>query len=184
LTSLAKRCLETEGTDPNAVDDKGRTALWWAVEKNHEPMVILLLGAKDIKPNLKDNDDGMSPFLVAVKNGHVSMVDIFLRDTRIVWSSKDNDGRTPLSWAAGSGLEDVVRLLLTNNDIRVAIDSRDNTSHQTPLLWAARKGHAKVVKLLLEKAASPNATDLSDGRSALSWAAGNGHEETVALLLE
>jgi ankyrin repeat protein len=184
LTSLAKQCLDTEGTDPNAADGKGRTALWWAVEKNHEPMVNLLLGAKDINPNLKDNDDGMSPFLVAVKNRQVSMIDIFLRDTRIIWNSKDNDGRTPLSWAAGSGFEDVVGLLLTNNDIRVAIDSRDNTSHQTPLLWAARKGHAKVVKLLLGEAASPNARDLSDGRSALSWAAGNGYEETAALLLE
>jgi ankyrin repeat protein len=184
LTFLAKQCLHTEGTDPNAVDGKGRTALWWAVEKNHEPMVNLLLSAKNINPNLKDNDDGMSPFLVAVKNGHVSMVGIFLRDTRISWCSKDNDGRTPLSWAAGSGLEDVVGLLLTNNDVRVAIDSRDNTSHQTPLLWAARKGHAKVVELLLGGAASPNASDLLDDRSALSWAAGNGHEETTALLLE
>jgi ankyrin repeat protein len=184
LTSLAKQCLHTEGTDPNAVDGKGRTALWWAVEKNHEPMVNLLLGAKNINPNLKDHDDGMSPFLVAVKNGHVSVVDIFLRDTRISWCSKDNNGRTPLSWAAGSGLEDVVGLLLTNSDIRVAIDSRDNTSRQTPLLWAARKGHAKVVKLLLGEAASPNARDLLDDRSALSWAAGNGHEETATLLLE
>jgi ankyrin repeat protein len=184
LTSLAKQWLDTEGTDPNAVDGKGRTALWWAVEKNHEPMVKLLLGAKDINPNLVDNVDGMSPFFIAVKNGHVSMVNIFLRNTRIVWNSKDNDGRTPLSWAAGSGLEDVVELLLKNNDIRGAIDSRDNASHQTPLLWAARKGHAKVVKLLLGEAASPNASNLLDSRSALSWAAGNGHEETVAFLLE
>jgi ankyrin repeat protein len=184
LASLAKRCLETERADPNAVDSKGRTALWWAAKKNHEPMVTLLLGAENINPNLKDNDDGMSPFLVAVKNGHVSMVSIFLRDERIFWSLKDKDGRTPLSWAAGSNLEDIVGLLLANNDIVATIDSSDNISGQTPLLWAARKGHAKVVKLLLGKAASPSATDSSDGRSALSWAAGNGHEETVALLLE
>jgi ankyrin repeat protein len=184
LTFLARQCLKMKETDLNAVDDKGRTALWWAVEKDHESMVSLLLDAKDTNPNLEDKEKGMSPFLVAVRNGRTRVVEDFLQVTGITWNSKDKDGRTPLSWAAGSGLEHVVKLLLTNNAICDAIDSRDNNSKQTPLLWAARKGHANVVQLLLGKAASPNATDGSEGRSALSWAAGNGHKETVEVLLE
>ncbi|KAI3326496.1 hypothetical protein HD806DRAFT_551522 [Xylariaceae sp. AK1471] len=59
---------------------------------------------------------------------------------------RDNDGQTPLLWAAWNGHEAVVRLLLAtkgvNPDIRVKYG-------RTPLWWAARHGHEAVVKLLL-----------------------------------
>ena len=60
--------------------------------------------------------------------------------------SKDNDGQTPLSWAANRGHEAVVRLLVERDD--VAADSGDNLHGRTPLSWAATGGHEAVVKLL------------------------------------
>jgi ankyrin repeat protein len=63
--------------------------------------------------------------------------------------SKDNDGRTPLSWAAGLENEAVVELLLENG---AELESKDNDG-RTPLSWAAGLENEAVAKLLLEKGA-------------------------------
>ena len=94
--------------------------------------------------------------------------------------SKDNGGRTPLSWAAEEGREAVVKLLLSRSD--VVADSQDSYG-RTPLLWAASLGNEAVVKLLLSQsdvvADSPDKT----GRTPLSWAVMSRHEAVVKLLL-
>jgi ankyrin repeat protein len=62
-------------------------------------------------------------------------------------NSKDEDGRTPLSWAAKEGHEAVVKLLLAISTIEV--NSKDKNG-QTPLSYAVEERHKAVVKLLLE----------------------------------
>ncbi|KFZ23699.1 hypothetical protein V502_01827 [Pseudogymnoascus sp. VKM F-4520 (FW-2644)] len=91
---------------------------------------------------------------------------------------KDDDGRTPLSWAAGNGHEDVVKLLLVNN---AEVNLKDTLYGQTPLSWAS--GHGTVVKLLLVNGAEIDSKDIT-GRTPLSLAANTGQEAVLKLLIE
>ncbi|KAH6983913.1 hypothetical protein EDB80DRAFT_625396 [Ilyonectria destructans] len=87
------------------------------------------------------------------------------------------DGRTPLSWAAQEGHEAVIKLLLENG---ADLESKDN-SGWTPLSLAAQEEHEAVVKLLVEKGADLESKDNS-GRTPLSWAAREGHAAVIKLL--
>jgi hypothetical protein len=92
---------------------------------------------------------------------------------------KDNDGRTPLSWAAEKEHEAVVKLLLEKG---AGLETKDEYG-QTPLSWAAEHGHEAVVKLLLEKGAELETKD-KYSQTPLSRAVEDGHEAVVKLLLE
>ena len=94
--------------------------------------------------------------------------------------SKDDWGRTPLSWAAGNGHKTVVQLLLEQN---VEADSKDSRG-QTPLFWAAQNGHVAVMQLLLECDNVEADSKDNEGQTPLFEAAQRGHEAVVQLLLE
>jgi ankyrin repeat protein len=93
---------------------------------------------------------------------------------------KDNDGRTPLSLAAGYRHEAVVKLLL----MKAGVDPNSYDKHgRTPLWWAAASGHEAVVRLLLAKdGVDPDSKD-KYGRTPLWCAAAKGHEAVMKLLL-
>jgi len=95
--------------------------------------------------------------------------------------SKDNNGRTPLSWAAEGGYEAVVKLLAERDDVDA--DLKDNDGW-TPLSWAAARGHEAVVKLLAERDDVDADSKGNIGWTPLSWAAERGHEAVVKLLAE
>ena len=96
-------------------------------------------------------------------------------------NSKDNYGRTALSWAAVNGHKVVVKQLLAVDGVNV--NSKDNDGGQTALSRAAEKGHEAVVKQLLAvDGVDVNSKD-NRGRTALSWVVEKGHEAVVKQLL-
>ncbi|GKU08907.1 unnamed protein product [Fusarium langsethiae] len=90
--------------------------------------------------------------------------------------SKDKDGRTRLSYAAGGGDDEVVWLLLTRSDVEV--HSRDNMGG-TPLLRAAKKGHEMVINIILARGNVRNHLKDNHGRTPLSHASEGGHRAAV-----
>ena len=96
-------------------------------------------------------------------------------------NSKDEFGRTSLSWAAFEGHEAVVKLLLARHDVEA--DLKDAWG-RTPLSWAAESGRKAVVKLLMERKGVEVDSKDEQGQTPLSRAAMNGHEAVVKLLME
>jgi len=98
-------------------------------------------------------------------------------------NAADCMGSTALTWAAGRGQEEVVRVLLEREGVNP--DQADTRDGRTPLSWAAECGHKGVVKMLLEREdVNPNTADTFHGQTPLLWADGSGHEGIVKMLLE
>jgi ankyrin repeat protein len=114
----------------------------------------------------------------AAKQGDLAKVRALLESNPDLVSSKDDDGNTPLFWAAARGHADVAELLLANH----AEVNAKNNSGSTPLKQAAFGGRADVVELLLANGAEVNAKS-DNGMTALHDAAGGGYTEVTKLLL-
>lgn len=89
----------------------------------------------------------------------------------------DDAGRTPLSWAAGSGADDQVAYLLGRGADPTAADQLG----RRPLHFAVFSGDEKVVQLLLSASADVNAQD-SLGTTPLMYACAKNHGEIVQTL--
>jgi hypothetical protein len=81
--------------------------------------------------------------------------------------SKDRYGRTPLLWAADSGHEAVVKLLLETG--KAEADLKDEFG-RTPLWWASEKGDEAAVKLLLGTGKVKADSKGPGNHTPLSWA--------------
>ena len=91
----------------------------------------------------------------------------------------DEQGKTPLHYAAQNGHGEAVKLLIE------ACAEKDAPDRElmTPLSWAAGQGHLDVVRLLLDVGAEKEQADV-DGSTPLHYAAGEGALEIVRLLIE
>ncbi|KAK6519303.1 hypothetical protein TWF281_003138 [Arthrobotrys megalospora] len=169
-----------KGVDPNVLEDD-RTALSFAVRGNNKEVVDLLL-AQGIDPVFKD-----STLLEVLNPGSVwrrreknatALVKLLL-EKGVDPDPKDDNNRTPLSFAAENSDREVVELLLKKG---VNPDLKDDNS-RTPLSFAAKSSDREVVELLLKKGVDPNSKD-SYGRTPLSYAAEMLDTTVVRLLVE
>ena len=95
--------------------------------------------------------------------------------------SADEDGRTPLSYAAEFGRAGTVKLLLERKDVDPDLS---NKYGRTALSYAAESGRVGVVKLLSQRGDVNSDSPDCRGRTPVSYAAGSGREGVVELLLE
>ena len=93
--------------------------------------------------------------------------------------ARDDDGNTPLHWAAYGGHAEAVGALVKAGSDPAARDKYGNT----PLHEAAYGGHAEAVGALVKAGADPGARD-SYGLTPLHEAANQGHVEAVGALVK
>ena len=186
------RKLIAAGSDVNAPEPDGTSALLWAAHQGSPELVALLLEA-GASPNAANNF-GVTPLLEASRYGDVATIKALL-DGGADASAAAREGETPLMAAARAGSLEAVNLLIERG---ANVNAAESLQDQTALMWAAAEGHVAVVDALLDHGADANlkarASELtkrstradypSGGFTALHWAVRNGDEAVVRRLVE
>ena len=111
-------------------DDKGRTALHWAVLANSLPLCEMLLRAT-ADTDLCD-DEGSTALHKAADSGNTGIL-LALLDNGASIEAKDKENATALHRAAASGKESAVRLLLQRLADPTAVDKEGFTPEQSAI---------------------------------------------------
>lgn len=163
--------LVQRGMDPNTADRFGNTLLLIAARSGNNELLDFLLR---IRANaLKRNKFGDSAIMVAAYGGQVAAVKRLL-DAHV---EINNDGWTPLHYAAFAGHAEIVRLLIE----RGADTEAAAPNGQTALILAARAGRLDAVRALVDGDADIDGTDY-EGETALQHAAKAKQSEVVEYL--
>ncbi|KAL0451813.1 UNVERIFIED_CONTAM: protein S-acyltransferase 24 [Sesamum latifolium] len=142
--SAAAQYIIEHGGDINARDHTGQTALHWSAVRGAVQVAELLLqeGARVSAADF----NGYQTTHVAAQYGQTA----FLCHIVTKWNADpdipDNDGRSPLHWAAYKGFADCIRLLLYLNAYR----GRQDKEGCTPLHWAAIRGNLEACTVLVQ----------------------------------
>lgn len=158
------------GGNPNVVDHKGWTPLHCAALEGHLEAVECLLECSNVKYAV--NNEGKTAFSIAVESGHSHLLDVLhlgdalFRAARLddihgltsciakgaVVNRKDQNGWTPLHWAAFKGRIKSVKLLIEHG---AEIDAVDDAGY-TPLHCAAEAGHLQLALFFISRGSRIN----------------------------
>ncbi|XP_047321320.1 protein S-acyltransferase 24-like isoform X2 [Impatiens glandulifera] len=175
--TVAAQYIIEHGGDVNAVDHTGQTALHWTGVRGAIQAAELLL-QEGIRVDAADMY-GYHATHVAAQYGQTA----FLYHVVTKWNADpdipDNDGRSPLHWAAYKGYADCIRLLLFLDAFR----GRQDKEGCTPLHWAAIKGNLDSCTVLGQglKKEDLTVTD-NTGLTPAQLAADKGHRQVAIFL--
>lgn len=178
-----RQALEA-GTDPDAKDGSGRSALHWAAKGGQAEVGMLLLkyGADiNIQEGKSDNPfpSKDTPLHWAVFYGQGDFVKLLIQHHANLDIS-NNTGQTPLICAVCNEREEMVVILL--DDATITVNTQDNDGN-TALHWAALLGYPQIAKILIDHGADRTILN-NAGRNPLEEATlyGNPNEEMLKLL--
>jgi len=156
--AAAMRLVSAKGTDVNAAEADGSTAIMYAAANDDVELVRALIKAG---ANVKlSNQLGTSAITEASILGSAPIIDALLKAGADP-NYKTLDGETPIMAVGRSGKVDAAKLLL---DAGANINAKENWGGQSALMWAAARGQADMVKFLASKGA-----DLNDHGKANQW---------------
>ena len=176
LDAMRVSSLLDAGSNPDASQPDGTTALHWAAYHANEGMARELIDAgADVNAS---NRYGVSPLSLACASGAPRFVSLLL-DAGADANAALAGGESVLMTAARTGVMESVRALL---DAGADPNAAERNS-QTALMWAAAEGHAHVVRALIDAGANADVA-LDSGFNALFFAVREGRTAVVQTLLD
>ncbi|KAH7176990.1 hypothetical protein EDB81DRAFT_940795 [Dactylonectria macrodidyma] len=172
------RLLLNRGADIEAKDGGGRSPLSRAARKGHDAVVKLLLAEAEVNPDSKD-EDSLTPFWHAVKNGHENVTRL-LFEKEVPFDAVRVKAINSREHASPQSHEAIVKMLLEEG---ADVEAKKTDCGRTPLLLATNAGNETIVKLLLEHGADIEAKDI-EGSMALLVAVRREHKTIVKFLLD
>jgi hypothetical protein len=162
------KILLARGFDPNIVEPKfGHTGMILALHEGSMEVFNVLLNSPGIDIEAKASN-GDTALMVACYKGNLAAAEALVAKGAEI----NRPGWTPLHYAAASGSNEIVQMLL---DKSAYIDA-ESPNKTTPLMMAARAGHIMTVKLLLDEGA--DATLKNDlGMTAIDFAQKHDHTD-------
>lgn len=165
MSSLLK-----SGIDPNMVEEhRGETGLIVALREDSMRVFNLLVNAPNINLEAKASNGNNALMMAAFKGNQAAVETLLAKGAAI-----NRPHWSPLHYAAASGSNEIVQLLL-NRGANINAVAPNNT---TPVMIAAGEGYFQTVKLLLDRGA--DATLKNDlGMTALDFAEKTGRKDIV-----
>jgi len=166
----------TKGSDVNATDNFGNTALLLAAKNGHNEIVSLL---KEYGAN---TSKGLSPVMAvnsAIMEGDLAGLTALLDKKEADLGAKDENGWTPLMLSVNYGKPEIVKLLIDRGSDPNTTDN-DGTS---ALTRAVLNCNLDIMKILLDRGATTNSAD-NLGWTPLMHASSNCGPEPVVVLLD
>ncbi|ESQ51112.1 hypothetical protein EUTSA_v10022988mg [Eutrema salsugineum] len=165
------------GGDVNAADNIQQTPLHWAAVKGSIDVADLLLqnGARIEAADV----NGFRAVHVSSQYGQTAFLNHIIVNYAADYNALDNEGRSPLHWAAYNGFTETIRLLL----FRDACQNRQDITGCTPLHWAVIKENVEACTLLVH-AGTKEELMLEDntGSTPLKLASDKGHRQLALFL--
>lgn len=182
------------GANVNQAAKDGWTPLHMAAASFHNNRYPIFRLVMDAKPDVNaKTKDGLTPLHVAAMSAHVAYQqkpdDAVNRALDLIKAgadleATDDNGRTPLIWAAMQGAQSgvavgdfMVKVLL---DAKAKVDARDNIG-RTALHYAAEQGYDPIVAALLKAGAKTDVKD-NDGKTPAELATPRALTATLELL--
>ncbi|KAL4724384.1 hypothetical protein ACLX1H_008998 [Fusarium chlamydosporum] len=164
VRSLVQKC----GDNVDTPDCNGRSPLSWAVQTEREP--ALTSGAFENNQLAFDGQAQGEPPIIRF------LIDTCGADP----NSKDNDERTPLSWAATTKNPSIVKYMAQKAE---NVNEPDKGG-RSPLSWSAEQGTLHVVRYLLSHESINVNIEDCNGQTPLSWATRQHNKDMIVLFLQ
>ncbi len=149
----AVKTLLQQGSDVNAAQGDGMTALHWAAMKNDAELAQMLVYAgANVRATTRLGSN--TPLVIASRNGNAPVVQVLLKAGADAVAATST-GTTPLMLAAASGNADAVKALLAAGS---DLEAKESSMQQTPLMFAAAFSRVEVMKVLVAAGANVKAT--------------------------
>lgn len=170
--------LLDKGGNPNAVisglDATAETLLLYATRNNNKDLMKILL-EKGADPCLSKTN----PLLLCLKNNDIEGVKLFQKKVDLETFIIDDEGKTPLIYAASRGQHKLMKFL-----IKIGVKTNVLDAHHTsPLMYCVYEEDYKGMKILLDAGADIN-TLVFGRKSCLFIAIENNDLNLVKFLVE